>query len=164
MYIDDSSVVRLRGRLYVPMLVRVELLVEGHWSHFAIYPGSTKMYRNLRRHFWWPKMKKHIATFISQCPMCQQIKAEHQRPSGLLQSLEIPQWKWEHITMDFVVRLPRSQARHDGIWVIVDQLTKTSHFLPFKTRWSVSKLAELFISEIVRLHGVSVSIMSDRDP
>ena len=66
--------------------------------------------------------------------------------------------------MDFVVGLPRSQAGHDGIWVIVDQLTKTSHFLPFKTRWSVSKLAELFVSEIVRLHGVSVSIVSDRDP
>ena len=66
--------------------------------------------------------------------------------------------------MDFVVGLPRSQAGHDGIWVIVDQLTKTSHFLPFKTRWSVSKLAELFISEIVRLHGVPVSTVSDRDP
>ena len=143
---DDSSVVRLQGRLYVPSSVRAELLAEGHRSRFAIHPGATKMYRNLRRHFWWLGMKKHVATYVSQCATCQQIKAEHQRPSGLLQPLEIPQWKWEHITMDFVVGLPRSQAGYDGIWVIVDRLMKTSHFLPFKTRWSVSKLAELFIS------------------
>ena len=71
---------------------------------------------------------------------------------------------WEHITIDFVVELLRSQAGYDGIWVIVDRLMKTSHFLPFKTRLSVSKLAELFINEIVRLHGVLVSIVSDRDP
>ena len=109
-------------------------------------------------------MNKHIATFVSQCLTCQQIKAEHQRPSGLLQPLQIPQWKWEHITMDFVVGLPRTQVGFDGVWVIVDRLTKTSHFLLFKTRWLVSKLAELFISEIVRLHGVSISIVSDRDP
>ena len=161
---DDSSVVRFKGRLYVLLSVRAELLAEGHRSRFAIHPGATKMYRNLRRHFWWPRMKKHVATYVSQCATCQQIKAEHQRSSDLLQPLKVPQRKWEHITMDFVVGLPRSQAGHDGIWVIVDQLTKTSHFLPFKTRWLVSKLAELFISEIVRLHGVPVSIVSDRDP
>ena len=109
-------------------------------------------------------MKKHVATYVSQCATCQQIKVEHQRLSGLLQPLEVPLWKWEHITMDFVVGLLRSQAGHDSIWVIVDRLTKTSHFLPFKTRWSVSKLAELFVSEIVRLHGVPVSIVPDRDP
>ena len=86
-YMDDSSVVKLRGRLYVPSLVRVELLVEGHRSHFAIHLGSTKMYQNLKRHFWWPGMKKHIATFVSQCLTCQQIKAEYQRPSSLLQPL-----------------------------------------------------------------------------
>ena len=75
-------------------------------------------------------MKKHVASYVSQCATYQQIKAEHQRPSGLLQSLEIPQWKWEHITMDFVVGLPRSQVGHDGIWVIVDRLMKT---LPLPT-------------------------------
>ena len=114
-YMDDSSVVKLRGRLYVPSSVKTELLAEGHRSRFAIHPGATKMYRNLRRHFWWPGMKKHVATYVSQCATCQQIKVEHQRPSGLLQPLEVPQWKWEHITMDFVVGLPRSQAGHDGI-------------------------------------------------
>ena len=92
-YIDDSSVIRLRDRLCVPSSVRAELLAEGHRSQFAIHPGTTKMYRNLRRHFWWPGMKKYVATYVSQCATCQQIKAEHQRPSGLLQPLEIPQWK-----------------------------------------------------------------------
>ena len=92
-YMDDSSVVRLRGRLYVPSSVKVELLAEGHRSQFAIHPGATNMYRNLRGHFWWPGMKKNVATYVSQCATCQQIKAEHQRPSGLLQLLEIPQWK-----------------------------------------------------------------------
>ena len=114
-YMDDSSVVRLRGRLYVPSSVRAKLLAEGHRSRFAIHPSTNKMYRNLRRQFWWPGMKKHVATYVSQCATCRQIKAEHQRLSGLLQSLKILQWKWEHITMDFVVGLPRSQARHDGI-------------------------------------------------
>ena len=90
-YMDDDNIIRLRGRLYVPSSVRAELLAEGHRSRFAIHPGTTKMYRNLRRHFWSPEMKKHVATYVSQCATCQQIKAEHQRPSGLLQLLEIPQ-------------------------------------------------------------------------
>ena len=120
-YMDDSSVVRLRGRLYVLSSVRAELLAEGHRSRFAIHPGSTKMYRNLRRHFWWLGMKKHVATFISQCSTCQQIKVEHQKPSGLLQPLQIPQWKWEYITMNFVVGLPRTQVGFNRVWVIVAQ-------------------------------------------
>ena len=90
-YMDDSSVVRLRGRFNVPSSVRAELLAEGHRSRFAIYPGATKMYRNLRRHFWWLRMKKHVTTYVSQCATYQQIKAEHQRSSGLLQPLQIPQ-------------------------------------------------------------------------
>ena len=104
---DDGSVVKFRGRLYVPPSTKAELLAEGHRSRFAIHLGSTKMYRNLKRHFWWPWMKKHIATFVSQCLTFQQVKVEHQRSSGLLQPLQIPQWKWEHITMDFVVGLLR---------------------------------------------------------
>ena len=160
---DDNSVVKFRGWLYISSSVRAELLAEGHRSRFTIHLGSTKMYKNLRRHFWWSGIKKHVATFVSQCLTCQQIKAEHQRPSDLLQPLQIPQWKWEHITMDFVVGLPKTQAGFDGVWVIVDRLTKTSHFLPFNSKWSVSRLTELFISERVRLHGVLVSIVSDRD-
>ena len=109
-------------------------------------------------------MKKDVVEFVYRCLICQQVKAEHQRPAGLLQSLPIPQWKWEKITMDFVVGLPRCQSGYDAIWVIVDRLTKSAHFLPMKNSDSIEKLAELYVKEIVRLHGTPISIVSYRDP
>jgi hypothetical protein len=108
--------------------------------------------------------KKDIAEFVARCIVCQQVKIEHQRPTGMLQPLEIPQWKWEHITMDFVGGLPRTQRGPDSIWVIVNRLTKSAHFLPVKSNYKTSQYADLFIFEIVKLHGVLVSIISDRDP
>ncbi|KAL2248214.1 UNVERIFIED_CONTAM: Retrovirus-related Pol polyprotein from transposon opus [Sesamum indicum] len=93
-----------------------------------------------------------------------QVKAEHQAPAGKLRPLSIPEWKWEKITMDFVVGLPRTFKKHDAIWVIVDSLTKSAHFLPVRVTDSLDKLAGLYISEIVRLHGVPISIVSERDP
>ena len=91
------------------------------------------------------------------------MKAEHQKPGGLLQPLPIPVWKWEHITMDFALGIPRTQRHHDAIWVIVDRLNKSAHFLPMRITFSAEQLAELYIKEIVRLHGVPLSIVSDRD-
>ncbi|GJY95886.1 putative reverse transcriptase domain-containing protein [Tanacetum coccineum] len=93
-----------------------------------------------------------------------QVKIEHQRASGLLQPLEIPVWKWDEISMDFVTGLPRTQRKHDAIWVVVDRLTKSAHFLPIRKDYPVSKLAEMFQQEIVRLHGTPSAIVSDRDP
>ncbi|GKB94054.1 putative nucleotidyltransferase, ribonuclease H [Tanacetum coccineum] len=92
-----------------------------------------------------------------------QVKAEHQKPSGLLQQPEIPVWKWERITMDFVSGLPRTPSGYDKIWVIVDRLTKSAHFLPMKKTDSMEKLTQLYLKEIVSRHGVPVSIISDRD-
>ena len=109
-------------------------------------------------------MKKDVATYVSKCLTCQKIKVEHQKPPGTLQPLEIPQWKWEEITMDFVTGLPRTSAGHDAIWVIVDRLTKSAHFLPIQIGHSLEKLARLYIQEIIRLHGIPSSIVSDRDP
>ncbi|CAL9002596.1 unnamed protein product, partial [Prunus brigantina] len=109
-------------------------------------------------------MKKEIAEYVGKCLICQQVKAERQKPSGLLQPLPIPEWKWERITMDFVFKLPRTQNKHDGVWVIVDRLTKSAHFLPVRANYTLNKLAKIFIDEIVRLHGVPVTIVSDRDP
>ena len=109
-------------------------------------------------------MRRDIAHFVEQCLTCQQVKAEHQRPSGLLKPLLVPIWKWEHITMDFVVGLPQTLRGLNAIWVIVDRLTKSTHFLPIKTTYTLDQLAQLYIDEIVRLHGVPVSIVSDRDP
>nr|GFA35864.1 retrotransposable element Tf2 [Tanacetum cinerariifolium] len=92
------------------------------------------------------------------------VKIEHQRASGLLQPLDIPVWKWDEISMDFVTGLPQTQRRHDAIWVVVDSLTKSAHFLPICKDYSVSKLAKSFQQEIVRLHGTPSAIVSDRDP
>nr|GFC77883.1 retrotransposon protein, putative, Ty3-gypsy subclass [Tanacetum cinerariifolium] len=93
-----------------------------------------------------------------------QVKIEHQRDSGLLQQLDIPVWKWDEISMDFVTELPQTQRRHDAIWVVVDRLTKSAHFLPIRKDYSVSRLAEIFHQEIVRLHGTPSAIVSDRYP
>ena len=153
-------------RLCVPNVgeLKKEIMEEAHSSTYAMHPGSTKMYHTLREHYWWRGMKKGVAKYVSRCLICQQVKAEHQRPAGLLQSLPIPQWKWEKITMHFVVGLPRCQSGYDAIWVIVDRLTKSAHLLPMKNSDSIEKLAELYVKEIVRLHGTPVSIVSDRDP
>ncbi|GJY51791.1 putative nucleotidyltransferase, ribonuclease H [Tanacetum coccineum] len=139
-------------------------MTEAHSSPFTIHPGSTKMYRDLKQYFWWNGMKQDVATFVSKCMTCQQVKIEHQRASGLLQPLEIPMWKWDEISMDFVTGLPTTQKRHDAIWVVVDRLTKSAHFLPIRKNYGISKLAEIFRQEIVRLHGTPTSIVSDRDP
>ena len=122
------------------------------------------MYNNLKQLYWWPSMKRDISDFVARCLVCQQVKAEHQVPSGLLQPITIPEWKWERITMDFVSGLPLSLRKKNAIWVIVDRLTKSAHFIPVRMDYSLDKLVELYISEIVRLHGVPVSIISDRDP
>ncbi|GJY07519.1 DNA/RNA polymerases superfamily protein [Tanacetum coccineum] len=144
--------------------LREKVMTEAHSSPFTIHPGSTKMYRDLKQYFWWNGMKQDVATFVSKCMTCQQVKIEHQRASGLLQPLEIPMWKWDEISMDFVTGLPTTQKRHDAIWVVVDRLTKSAHFLPIRKNYGISKLAEIFRQEIVRLHGTPTSIVSDRDP
>jgi hypothetical protein len=100
--------------------------------------------------------------YVALCDTCQRVKAEHQRLDGLLQPLKIPEWKWEEIGMDFIVGLHCTQAGYVSIWVIVNRLTKAAHFIPIKTTYSSSKLAELYMSRIVCLHGVPKKIMSDR--
>ena len=109
-------------------------------------------------------MKKEIVDFVSRCLTCQQVKAEHQKPVGKIQPLPIPVRKWDKITMDFVIGLPRTRRQHDDIWVIVDRLTKSAHFPPVSNDDPLDKLAQLYVEEIVRLHGVPISIVSDRDP
>nr|GEY83658.1 hypothetical protein [Tanacetum cinerariifolium] len=120
------------------------VLSEAHSSPFCIHPGSTKMYRDLKQNFWWNGMKQDVARFVAKCLTCQQVKIEHQRESGLLQPLDIPTWKWDQISMDFVTGLPRTFKKNDAIWVVVDRLTKSAHFLPIQQGYSVSKLAEIF--------------------
>nr|GFB05271.1 DNA/RNA polymerase superfamily protein [Tanacetum cinerariifolium] len=136
--LDDDNVLWLGTRLFVPNddTLREALLTEAHSSLFSVHLGSTKMYHDLKQHFWWSGMKR----------------------------LDIPVWKWDEISMDFVTGLPRTQRRHDVIWVVVDRLTKSAHFLPIRKDHSVSRLAEIFQQEIVRLHSTPSAIVSDRDP
>ncbi|GJS01319.1 putative reverse transcriptase domain-containing protein [Tanacetum coccineum] len=139
-------------------------MLESHKSKYSIHPGLDKMYHDLRKLYWWPNMKADIATYVSKCLTCAKVKAEHQKPSGLLQQPEIPVWKWERITMDFITKLPRTPSGYDSIWVIVDRLTKSAHFIPMNEKYKMEKLTRLYLKEIVCRHGVPVSIISDRDP
>ncbi|KAL0551959.1 hypothetical protein IC582_011052 [Cucumis melo] len=152
-------------RLCVPSdsAIKTELLSEAHSSPFSMHPGSTKMYQDLKRVYWWRNMKREVAEFVSRCLVCQQVKAPRQKPAGLLQPLSIPEWKWENVSMDFITGLPRTLRGFTVIWVVVDRLTKSAHFVLGKSTYTASKWAQLYMSEIVRLHGVPVSIVSDRD-
>ena len=150
----------------VPQLtdLREEILREFHCTRFAVHPGDTKMYHDLRRQYYWSEMKRHVGDFVRCCLTCHQVKAEHQKVAGLLQPLEVAEWKLEHITMDFVTHLPLTPWRHDVMWVIVDRLTKSEHFLTVQMTFTLEEFCRLYIREIFWLHGVPVSIVSDRDP
>ncbi|KAJ8637477.1 hypothetical protein MRB53_011744 [Persea americana] len=160
-----TGVLYFRDRLCVPAQEDLKQVVmfEAHHTRYYVHPGSTKMYRNLKGRSWWNNMKREIASYVSSCLTCQRVKFEHKKPPGLLHPLYIPKWKWEDLTMDFVSGLPRTRRQHDAIWVIVDRLTKSAHFLPFRKDMGFSEMSKLFVKEIVRLHGVPVSIISDRD-
>ena len=108
-------------------------------------------------------MKRDVTEYVSKCLTCQQVKAEHRVPTSLLNPLPIPQWKWDNIAMDFVSGFPLMHQKHDSIWVIIDRLTKSAHFIPVRIDYSMDRLVELYVDEIVRLHGVPLSIVSDRD-
>jgi hypothetical protein len=120
------------------------------------------MYQDLKQKYWWYGMKKDVAAHVALSDVCQKVKAEYQRPAGLLQPLKVPEWKWDEIGMDFIVGLPRTRDGYDSIWVIVDGLTKVAHFIPVKKTYTGVKLAELYNSRIVCLHGVPKKIVSDR--
>nr|GFD43910.1 putative reverse transcriptase domain-containing protein [Tanacetum cinerariifolium] len=136
---------------------------EAHATRYSVHPGADKMYHDLRGLYWWPGMKKDIAMYVSKCLTYSKVKAEHQKPSRFLQQPEIPEWKWEKITMDFINKLPRTHSGHDSIWVIVVRLTKSAHFLAVRENYKTEKMARLYINEIIAKHGVHVSIISDRD-
>ncbi|GJS42146.1 putative reverse transcriptase domain-containing protein [Tanacetum coccineum] len=156
----------LNGRSWLPCYgdLRTVIMHESHKSKYSIHPGSDKMYQDMKKLYWWPNMKADIATYVSKCLTCAKVKAEHQRPSGLLVQPDIPQWKWDNITMDFVMKLPKSSQGYDTIWVIVDRLTKSAIFVPMRETDPMEKLARMYLKEVVTRHGIPVSIICDRDP
>ncbi|GJR51673.1 putative reverse transcriptase domain-containing protein [Tanacetum coccineum] len=155
----------LHGRSWIPCYgdLRSVIMHESHKSKYSIHPGSEKMYQDVKKLYWWPNMKADIATYVSKCLTCARVKAEHQRPSGLLVQPEIPEWKWDNITMDFITKLPRSSQGFDTIWVIVDRLTKSAHFLPIRENDPLDKLARLYLNRIVARYRIHASIICDRD-
>src|SRR5438128_4761764 len=163
---DQDEVIWFKDRLVVPynLELRKQILDEAHLSRYTIHLGSSKMYQDLKQRFWWTRMKREVAGYIAECDVCQRVKADHLKSAGQLQPLAIPSWKWEDIHMDFIVGLPRTKKGYDSIWVIIDRLTKTAHFIPVKTIYQAKTYAELYISRIVCLHEVPKTITSDRVP
>ncbi|GJZ95532.1 putative reverse transcriptase domain-containing protein [Tanacetum coccineum] len=155
----------IKNRSWLPLFGNLRDLImhESYKSKYSIHPGSDKMYQDLKKLYWWPNMKAIIAEYVGKCLTCSRVKAECQKPSGLLIQPKIPTWKWERITMDFVTKLPKTSSGHDIIWVIVDRLTKSAHFIPTIETDSMETLTRLYIKEIVSRHGVPISIISDRD-
>ena len=126
--VNEDGFMYYRGRVCVPNddELKKSILKQAHSGSFSMHPDITKMYHDLKTSYWWSGMKIDISEFVTKCMVCQKVKAEHQVPSGLLQPIRIPEWKWDRITMDFVVGLPLTGRKHDSVWVIVDRLTKTS--------------------------------------
>ena len=155
-----------KDRVCVPKDIELiqKILSEAHSGCLFVHLGSVKMYNNLKKMYWWLGMKRDISEFVSKCLICQQMKAKQQVPSGLLQPIMIPEWKWDRIIMDFVTGYPLTLKKKDAACVVVDRLTKSAHFIPVRTDYSLDRLAEMYVSQIVKLHGVPISIVSNRDP
>nr|GEZ64516.1 putative reverse transcriptase domain-containing protein [Tanacetum cinerariifolium] len=156
----------LNGRSGLPCYgdLQTMIMYESHKSKYSIHPGSNKMYQDMKKLYWWLNMKVNIATYVSKCLTYAKVKAEHQKPSGLLVQPKIPEWKWDNITVDFVTKLPKSSQGYDTILVIVDRLTKSAIFTPMKETNPMDKLARMYLKEVVTRHGIHVSIIFDHDP
>ena len=151
--------------MYIPNVdrLREEIMEEAYVTPYTMHLGTIKMYQTLKAYYWWPSLKKDVAKYVSKCLTCQQIKVKHQTPAGKLWSLLIPEWKWERVSMDFVCELLKTPRKNDMLWVVMDRLTKSVHFLSIRQGDRLNKLAKLYIEQIVRLHGVPLSIVLDRD-
>jgi hypothetical protein len=159
-YEDAEGTLWFKGRLVVPRRESLKKMIldEAHTSRYSIHPGSTKMYHDVRQQFWWTRMKHEAARYVFECDTCLKVKAGHMKPRGLLQPLSILDWKWDDISMDF------THDSHDfySIWVIMDRLSKSIHFIPVNTKYKVQKYAEICIAHVLCLHGVPKMIISNR--
>ncbi|GJT89486.1 putative reverse transcriptase domain-containing protein [Tanacetum coccineum] len=155
----------LNGRSWLPCYgdLRAVIMHESYKLKYSIHLGFNKMYQDMKKLYWWHNMKADIATYVSKCLTCAKVKAEHQRPSGLLVQPEIPEWKSDNITIDFIMKLLKSSQGYDTIWVIVDQLTKSANFVPIRETDPMERLARMYLKEVVTRHGIPVSIIYDRN-
>nr|GEX45342.1 putative reverse transcriptase domain-containing protein [Tanacetum cinerariifolium] len=156
----------LNNRSWLPCYgdLRTLIMHESHKSKYSVHSGSDKMYQDMKLLYWWPSMKADTATYVSKCLVCLKVKAEHQNPFGLLVQPEIPQWKWENITMDFVTKLLKTQSGNDTIWVVVDQLTKSAHFLPMKETGPIDKFTSNFWKAFQKAMGTRLDMSTVYHP
>jgi hypothetical protein len=155
---------RFKRWIYVPPNdeLRMLILSEARRAVYMAHPGVMKMRADLKPLFFWRGMKADIVNYVARCLECQQVKAKHRHPAGLLQPHAILESKWEVISMDFIVGFPLTARRHDSIFVVVDIMTKSAHFIPLRKTYQEADIARVFISETVRLHGMPKRIISDR--
>jgi hypothetical protein len=161
----NDGLLTYKGRLYILNCDDLKRFImdELHKRPYTGHPGYQKMITTTRKLFYWPRLKKDIVDYLAKCLECQQVKAEHRHPAGLLQPLPIPEWKWETISMDFITGLPKSTKQNDAIMVVVDKLSKVAHFIPIKSTCKEIDISSIFMKEIFRLHGMPKEIISDRD-
>jgi hypothetical protein len=163
--ITEEGLMIYKDRLYIPDVEELKRLIldEMHKKPYSGHPGYQKMISAVRKQYFWPGMKNEIVDYIARCLECQQVKAEHKHSTGLLQPLPIPEWKWEVISMDFIIGLLKTVKQHDAIMVVVEKLSKDAHFIPIKSTFKAVNVADIFMKEIFRLHGIPTTIISDRD-
>jgi hypothetical protein len=142
--------------------LKKKILDKAHTLRYSIHPGSTKMYHDLRLQFWWTRMKREAARYVLECDTYQKVMADYMKPIGLLQPLSILEWKGDDISMDFIIGLPLTARKFDSIWVIVDRLSKSTHFIPVTTKYRVERYVEIYVARVLCLHGVPKTIISDR--
>jgi hypothetical protein len=142
--------------------LKKKILDKPHTSRYSIHPGIIKMYYDLRQQFWWTRIKHEAAHYVSECDTCWKVKADYIKPGGLFYLLSIPNWKWDDISLDFIVGLPLTTCKFDLISVIVDRLSKSTHFIPVHTNYNIQKYVGIYIARVLCLHGVLKTIISNR--
>jgi hypothetical protein len=140
-------------------VLKMNILDEAHTSRYSIHLVSTKMYHDLRLQFWWRRMKQEAACYALECETCRKVKGDYMKPGVLLQLLSIPDWKWDDISMDFIVCLPLTTHKFDSIWVIMDRLSKSAHLILIHTHYVARRYAEIYIGRVLCLHGVPKMII-----
>jgi hypothetical protein len=161
----DEVLLTYINKLHIPNHDDLKRFImdELHKRPYSGHPKYHKMITTTRKQFYWSGLKKHIADYLARFLECQQVKVEHQHPIGFLQPLPILEWKWETISMDFITVLPKSTKKNDAIMVVVDKLSKFAHFVHVKSTCKAIDIANIFMKEIFRLHGMPREIVSDRD-
>lgn len=158
---DSEDCLLFRGRIVIPKKLRLDILKACHDSTIAGHPGNKKTFELISRSYWWPTCRRDCKSYVDSCDVCARSKSNRCKPAGLLHPLPIPRRPWESISMDMITDLPKVD-NYDSILVVVDRFTKMAHFIPCSKTLTAAQLADLFNSNIVRLHGLPKEIISDR--